>query len=88
VIKVERKGMRGPHSYDRIGYYISSLLPSSAVLAAGIPGHWLIENSLHWVLTLSPPALSTGLTGDSCFKERPYLKLFPTLKRGTSLPKR
>ena len=49
VIKVERRGTRGNESYQRIGYYLCSLSPKSRRLADGIRGHWLIENSLHWV---------------------------------------
>ncbi len=49
VIKVERSGTRGNESYQRIGYYLCSLSPQSSRLADGIRGHWLIENSLHWV---------------------------------------
>ncbi len=49
VIKVERSGTRGNESYQRIGYYLCSLSPQSRRLADGIRGHWLIENSLHWV---------------------------------------
>ena len=49
VIKVERSGIRANESYQRIGYYLCSLAPQSRRLADGIRGHWLIENSLHWV---------------------------------------
>ena len=49
VIKVERSGTRGNESYQRISYYLCSLSPQSRRLADGIRGHWLIENSLHWV---------------------------------------
>ncbi len=34
-------------------FYISSLLPHAAKLAAAIRGHWGIENSLHWVLDVT-----------------------------------
>ena len=33
----------------RISYYLCSLSPPSRRLADGLRGHWLIENSLHWV---------------------------------------
>ena len=49
VIKVERSGTRGQEPYDSISYYLCSLSPQSRRLAEGIRGHWLIENSLHWV---------------------------------------
>lgn len=49
MIKVERKGTRGEEPYERIGYYMTSVSPSSRRLAEGIRGHWLIENRLHWV---------------------------------------
>ena len=49
VIKVERSGTRGNEPYQSISYYLCSLSPQSRRLADGIRGHWLIENSLHWV---------------------------------------
>ena len=49
VIKVERSGTRGNQPYQSISYYICSLSPQSRRLVDGIRGHWLIENSLHWV---------------------------------------
>ena len=49
VIKVERSGTRGHEPYSSISYYLCSLSPQSRRLADGIRGHWLIENSLHWV---------------------------------------
>jgi predicted transposase YbfD/YdcC len=49
VIKVVRKGTRGEEPYERIGYYMTSVSPSSRRLAEGIRGHWFIENRLHWV---------------------------------------
>ena len=36
-------------AYQRLSYYLCSLPPQSRRLADGIRGHWLIENSLHWV---------------------------------------
>jgi predicted transposase YbfD/YdcC len=53
VIKVERSGTRGKEVYQSISYYLCSLSPSSRRLADGIRGHWLIENSLHWVKDVS-----------------------------------
>ena len=32
-----------------LSYYLCSLSPKSRRLPEGIRGHWLIENSLHWV---------------------------------------
>jgi predicted transposase YbfD/YdcC len=49
VISVERIGTRAGVPYQRIGYYLSSLKPTSARLALGIRQHWHIENRLHWV---------------------------------------
>ena len=49
VIRVERSGTRGNQPYQRLSYYLCSLPPQSRRLADGIRGHWLIENSLHWV---------------------------------------
>ncbi len=49
VVKVERHGTRGNEPYHSISYYLCSLSPQSRRLADGIRGHWLIENSLHWV---------------------------------------
>jgi predicted transposase YbfD/YdcC len=49
VIKVERSGTRSNQEYNNTGYYLCSLSPQSQRLAAGIRGHWLIENRLHWV---------------------------------------
>ena len=49
VIKVKRSGTRGSEPYSSISYYLCSLSPQSRRLAAGIRGHWLIENRLHWV---------------------------------------
>lgn len=49
VIRVERIGTRAGVAYQRIGYYLSSLEPTSARIALGIRQHWHIENRLHWV---------------------------------------
>ncbi len=49
VIKVERSGTRADEPYQSISYYLCSLPARSSRLAEGIRGHWLIENSLHWV---------------------------------------
>ncbi len=49
VIKVERSGTRSNEPYQSISYYLCSLSPQSSRLADGLRGHWLIENSLHWV---------------------------------------
>jgi len=48
-ILVKRSGKRQGENYERISYYISSYKSKRAqVFAAGIRGHWLIENRLHW----------------------------------------
>ena len=51
VIKIFRSGIRGNHDYesDFFTYYISSLSPTSSLIAQGIRRHWTIENRLHWV---------------------------------------
>ena len=51
VIKIFRSGMRSNHDYesDSATYYISSLSPTSSLIAQGIRRHWSIENRLHWV---------------------------------------
>lgn len=51
VIKIFRSGTRGKHDYESEfpTYYISSLPPTSSLIAQGIRRHWGIENRLHWV---------------------------------------
>lgn len=50
VIHVERQGSRSRKETLTHHYYISSLCSDEAeVFAAGIRGHWSIENRLHWV---------------------------------------
>ena len=49
LIKVERVGTRAGKKYHEIICYISSLVRTAAEFAAGIRGHWGIENRLHWV---------------------------------------
>ena len=49
LIKVERVGTRAGKKYHEIVCYISSLIQTAAEFAAGIRGHWGIENRLHWV---------------------------------------
>jgi predicted transposase YbfD/YdcC len=49
VIRVERTGTRAGLPYQHIGYYLSSLAPSTRRLAIGLRQHWQIENRLHWV---------------------------------------
>ena len=50
VIVVRRWGIRDNKKYDEYHYYISNKIGTSAeVYAAGIRGHWFIENKLHWV---------------------------------------
>lgn len=74
VIKVERFGTRGEKNYERVGYYLSSLSPKSKGLAAGIRGHWSIENRLHWVKDvifsedISPQKAGYAAINLSCLK--------------------
>jgi predicted transposase YbfD/YdcC len=49
VVSVERIGTRAGVPYEQIGYYLSSLEPTSQRIALGIRQHWQIENRLHWV---------------------------------------
>ena len=50
VVEVQAKRRHeGPPTTER-RYYLSSLRPDAAVLAAAIRGHWGVENRLHWVL--------------------------------------
>jgi len=49
LIKVERVGTRAGKKYHEIICYVSSLMRIAAEFAAGIRGHWGIENRLHWV---------------------------------------
>ncbi|AOX02967.1 hypothetical protein BJP34_29150 [Moorena producens PAL-8-15-08-1] len=45
----KRSGTRGNEPFQTISYYLCSKSPQSRRLMDGIRGHWLIENSLHWV---------------------------------------
>ena len=51
IVKIFRSGIRGGRDYesDLATYYISSLPPTSSLIAQGIRQHWGIENRLHWV---------------------------------------
>lgn len=49
VLFVKRSGARAEGRYNRSGYYISSLEADAQCFARGLRGHWLIENSLHYV---------------------------------------
>ena len=50
IITIERFFHSKRGSHQTLSYYISSLLSDDAKLfAAGIRGHWFIENKLHWV---------------------------------------
>ncbi|WP_162426904.1 ISAs1 family transposase [Pontibacter pudoricolor] len=42
-------GSRGKVAYRKVSYYISDLQGQASGFAAGIQGHWAIENKLHWV---------------------------------------
>ena len=54
LIKVERVGVRAGKKYHEIVCYISSLVRTAAEFAAGIRGHWGIENRLHCLDSLNP----------------------------------
>lgn len=50
IINVERNFVNKRGSHHTQSYYISSLTSDDAkIFAAGIRGHWFIENKLHWV---------------------------------------
>lgn len=76
VIKVFRSGIRANHDYesDSPTYYISSLPPTSSLIAQGIRRHWSIENRLHWVKDVvtqedtSPQLLGKASTNISLIK--------------------
>jgi predicted transposase YbfD/YdcC len=51
MVRSERT-VRGTTSRE-VRYYISSLLPDAASLAAAICGHWGIENQQHWTLDMT-----------------------------------
>jgi predicted transposase YbfD/YdcC len=46
---VHRHGTRKGKPYSQWSYYITSLATTAQQFAAGIRGHWGIENRLHWV---------------------------------------
>jgi predicted transposase YbfD/YdcC len=48
-IRVQRQGTRQGKPYTQCSYYITSLATTAQQFAAGIRGHWGIENRLHWV---------------------------------------
>lgn len=76
VIKIFRSGTRGNHNYesDSPTYYLSSLPPTSSLIAQGIRRHWNIENRLHWVKDVitkedtSPQLQGRASTNISLFK--------------------
>ena len=49
VLFVTRSGYRDGKPYERTGYYITSYEADVRTFAAGLRGHWLIENRLHYV---------------------------------------
>ena len=61
VVFVERSGTRAEGAYRRQSYYITSVEASAAVFAAGIRGHWLIENRLHWQKDVSMQEDTSGI---------------------------
>ena len=52
VMVCSERTVRGTTSYET-RYYISSLPPDAAHLAAAIRGHWGIENQQHWTLDMT-----------------------------------
>jgi predicted transposase YbfD/YdcC len=50
IVAVSRRRVVDGKESDELSYYISSSTAAIAVLAAGIRGHWGIENKVHWVL--------------------------------------
>lgn len=48
-IRVQRQGTRHGKPYTQCSYYITSLATTAHQFAAGIQGHWGIENRLHWI---------------------------------------
>jgi predicted transposase YbfD/YdcC len=48
-VRVHRHGTRKGKPYSQWSYYITSLATTAQQFAAGIRGHWGIENRLHWV---------------------------------------
>ncbi len=53
MLHVVRSGIRKGQPYDRESYYISSFTGKAEQFAAGLRGHWLIENQLHYVKDVS-----------------------------------
>ena len=51
MIKAERR-LKDKTEYET-RYYISSLPSNAQKLSQSVRSHWLIENSLHWVLDLA-----------------------------------
>lgn len=49
IIYVVRSGRREGSRYWRESFYATSLVAEAELYAAGIRGHWLIENRLHYV---------------------------------------
>jgi predicted transposase YbfD/YdcC len=53
ICRVTRTYMECGEEKSEVRYFISSLLPNAKKLAAGVRGHWGIENGLHWVLDMA-----------------------------------
>ena len=49
LVRVHRQGTRKGKTYSQWSYYITSLATTAQQFAAGMRGHWGIENRLHWV---------------------------------------
>jgi predicted transposase YbfD/YdcC len=52
LCRVTRVYKGGGKNLSEVRYFISSLKPRAAKLAAAVRGHWGIENGLHWVLDM------------------------------------
>ena len=53
VIKIRSRRELNKETTEDIRYYVSSLQDSPEKILKHIRSHWLIENSLHWVLDMS-----------------------------------
>ena len=52
IVMVESVREIGAQSERETRFYIASLAPDAAALAAAIRSHWSIENGLHWVMDM------------------------------------
>ena len=61
IIHVVRSGEREGVCYNRASFFATSLVAEVPAYAAGIRGHWLIENRLHWVKDVGMHEDSSGI---------------------------